>query len=81
MQQTENSKDSKDFAKDAETWYNNTKDADGSVKINIKGLKPINDTKHQHEWYLDPNDADSSWVDVWKCKHPDCSLGILTDKV
>lgn len=76
MQPNENSQD---FDKKAESWYNNNKDEQGVVRINTRNLKPLNDPKCQHEWYLDEQDADSSWVDVWKCKR--CPLGILTEKV
>lgn len=69
---------SQEFDKKAEAWYNNNKDADGVVRINMKNAPRLNDPKCQHKWYLDETDADSSWVDVWKCTL--CPMGILTEK-
>lgn len=71
-------KNSDEFDKKAQEWYNNTKDEQGVVRINTKGLKPLYDVKCQHNWYRDTEDADNLWADVWKCKN--CPVGHLTAK-
>lgn len=75
MPQTENSQD---FDKKAESWYNSNKDEQGVVRINTKGLKPLNNPKCLHDAYRDLDDADNAWADVWKCHN--CPVGWLTPK-
>ena len=66
---------SDEFDDKAEKLYNNAKDADGGVSINMKHRAPLNDSKCKHDYQHDPDDADNSWAKVFKCTK--CCVGYL----
>jgi len=67
-----------EFEQTAEKLYNNAKDDNGVVTINMRNKKPVNDPKCKHEFFLDERDADASWVNVYRCKF--CPVGQLVKK-
>lgn len=45
------------------------------IQVDMRDKKPINDPKCKHDFYLDADDPDASWVRVWKCRV--CPVGFL----
>lgn len=66
---------SEEVDKKAQSWYNNNKDEQGVVRVNTRNLKPLYDPRCNHDFYLDEEDGDSSWAQVYKCRH--CPVGQL----
>jgi hypothetical protein len=58
--------------------YNDSND--GVIRIDKRSLRPLHDPKCEHEYKLDPDDADNVMFDVYKCVKPGCVLGFLAQK-
>lgn len=69
-------KSNPDIAQAQEQWYNNDI-GNEPIKIDMSQQQPLHQP-HDHEFILDPSDADSDWAQVYKCTQ--CDHGVLMTK-